>query len=197
MKINYKQQDKYSPDQFQVYLEIDGKKIATDYIAIDNVLRDISYIRHESTNYSYLYGGQFRFEQMLSLPYWDYLFLKGDLHEKEIENIQDGCLLIIALLFVEVYDDVGWSYIYAKQLYDKLEKALKLFQPKTGKQINAVEKIKFLQLHIIDHEKLSQNHPDTIGIQETINENCNWIYKEYVENYFINIAKSFEPNRTT
>src|ERR1035437_2456864 len=104
MELNYRQQDKSSPNQFKVYIEIGGHKIRdTDYLEIDNVIRDISFVRQQSTNFSHLYSGQFRFNQMLTLPYWDFLFLKGHINEKELQDIQDGCLLIIALFFVEVF----------------------------------------------------------------------------------------------
>lgn len=197
MELNYKQQDRYSPDQFKVYIEINGQKIRdTDYLEIDNILRDISFVRQQSTNYSYLYAGPFRFDQMLTLPYWDFLFLKGHINEKELQNIQDGCLLIIALLFVEVFDDEGLVYIYSKNLIDKLDNALNLFQPTTDRQKIAVEKIKFLRQHI-NNDKVFQLQPDSDRkeIENTIDENCKWLYKEFIENYFRETAKSFEPNR--
>lgn len=198
MDLNHKQQDKYAPNQFHVYIEIGGQKIRdTDYLEVDNVVRDISYVRHESTKYSYLYAGQFRFEQMLSLPYWDFLFLKGNLHAKEIENIQDGCLLFIALFFVEIFDAEGTSYIYSKQLQDKLDNALNLFQPTTDKQKAAVDKIKFLRKHIANDGLFHRLKPDNeqLEIEKTITEHCIWIYKEFVENYFWETAKAFETNR--
>ena len=196
MELNYRQQDKSSPNQFKVYIEIGGHKIRdTDYLEIDNVIRDISFVRQQSTNFSHLYSGQFRFNQMLTLPYWDFLFLKGHINEKELQDIQDGCLLIIALFFVEVFDDSGTVYIYSRQLLDKLDNALNLFQPTTDRQKSAIEKIKFLRQHIVDSEKLSQNHPDTRELQKAIGENCEWIYKEFIEDYFWETAKSFEPNR--
>lgn len=196
MELNYHQQDKYSPDKYQVYIEINGQKIRdTDYLEIDNVIRDISFVRQQSTNYSYLYAGRFRFDQMLTLPYWDFLFLKGRIHENELQDIQDGCLLIIALFFVEAFDDEGTVYIYSKQLLDKLDNALNLFQPTTERQKSAIKKINFLRQHIADSEKLSQNHPDTRELEKIIGENCNWIYKEFVENYFWETAKAFKPNR--
>lgn len=74
MEINYKQQDKYSPDRYKVYVEMHGQIVrGVDYLEIDNVIRDISFVRHRLTNYTYIYAGQFRFPEMLTLPYWEYL----------------------------------------------------------------------------------------------------------------------------
>ena len=46
MEINYHHQDKYSPNKFHVYIEIDGKKIReSNYLEVDYIIRDISYVR--------------------------------------------------------------------------------------------------------------------------------------------------------
>lgn len=198
MEINYHHQDKYSPNKFHVYIEIDGKKIRdSNYLEIDYILRDISYVRHQCANYLFLYAGQFRFPQILTLPYWDFLFLSGQIHDDEIENIQDGCLLIISLFLVEVYDDDGSAFIYDNQLLDKIDNALNLFTPKTGRQKNAVEKIKFLRKYIDDDKVLRRTQPDkdSIEIEKKINEYNQWLYTEFIENYFWATAKSFEIER--
>ena len=58
MEINYLQQQKYSPNKFRIYLEENGVfKREVDYDEIDLILRDISYVREQSTDYLYLYGG--------------------------------------------------------------------------------------------------------------------------------------------
>lgn len=63
MEIDYHSQSKYSPDKYQLYIEIGGQFIReTSFHEIENVIRDISFVRHQSTKYLHLYGGQFDFE---------------------------------------------------------------------------------------------------------------------------------------
>ncbi|MBA3674868.1 MAG: hypothetical protein H0W75_07915 [Chitinophagaceae bacterium] len=198
MEIDYHRQSKYSPNKFHVYIEIDMEVIReVTYLEIENVIRDISFVRHQSTDFTFLYGGQFNFEQMLSLPYWDFLFLKGNINQSELEDIQDGCLLIIALFFIEVYDDNGSSYIYTNQLRTKLDDSLNLFQPTTDRQKASIEKIKFLGKYIDNDKVLRRENPDekSIKIEEEIGQCNQFLYKEFIENYFWETAKAFETNR--
>lgn len=82
MEIDYHRQSKYSPDKYQLYIEVDGKVIReTSFNEIENIIRDICFVRHQSTNFLSLYGGQFDFERMLALPYGDFLFIRGDITE--------------------------------------------------------------------------------------------------------------------
>ena len=195
MEIDYHRQSKYSPGKFSLYIEIDGEIIReTSFNEIEDVIRDISFVRHQSTNFLFLYGGQFNFERMLALPYWDFLFIKGHINESELIDIQDGCLLILALFFVEIYDDNGSSYIYSNQLYNQLDKALNSFKPITDRQKIVVEKIKYLRRYSEDDKVLRRIEPDdnSIKIEKEI-EDCNqFLYKELIENYYWDTAKSFE-----
>ena len=134
---------------------------------------------------------------MLALPYWDFLFIKGDINENELVDIQDGCLLILALFFVEIYDDNGSSYIYSNKLYNQLDNALNSFKPITDRQIVIVEKIKYLRKYSEDDKVLHRIEPDenSLLIEKEI-EDCNqFLYKELIENYYWDTAKAFEKLR--
>lgn len=197
MEINYKQQDKHSPDRYKVYVEMNGQIIReVDYLEIDNVIRDISFIRQQSTNYTYIYAGQFRFPEMMTLPYWEYLFLKGDIHENELRNIQDGCLLILFLFFVEIYDDEGIVYIYKDHLWKKIIETLNFFVPTTKRQKKIIEGIKILEKHKetpqVQFTKIGEEPSVTAKLLGEINE---WVYKEFIENYYWETAKSFGTNK--
>lgn len=198
MKLDYYQQQRYSPNKFQLYIEIGGEKFRDlDYLELDNIIRDISFVRHQSSNFSFLYAAQFRFDQMLTLPYWDFLFLKGDIDNKQLEDIQNGCLLIIALLFIEIFDETGGAYIFSGNIIDQIDDRLNLFAPVVQKQKEAVEKIKFLRRYIVNDRVLRQEQPDSesIKVEQTISE-CNfWLYNEFVMQYFLTIAQSFEIER--
>ena len=198
MEIDNHTQSRFSLNNYTVYIEIEGKFIReTSYSEIENVIRDISYVRHQSTNYLSLYSGQFDFESMLTLPYWDFLFVKGDLHDNELVDIQDGCLLIISLFFVEIYDDNGGCYIYANKLFDTLNNALNLFQPTTERQRIIVEKIKYLRKYAEDEKILRRINPDepSLVIEAEIGRSNQYIYDELIEKYYWDTANSFEKLR--
>ena len=198
MEIDNHTQSRFSLNNYTVYIEIEGKFIReTSYSEIENVIRDISYVRHQSTNYLSLYSGQFDFESMLTLPYWDFLFVKGDLHDNELVDIQDGCLLIISLFFVEIYDDNGGCYIYANKLFDTLNNALNLFQPTTETQRIIVEKIKYLRKYAEDEKILRRINPDepSLVIEAEIGRSNQYIYDELIEKYYWDTANSFEKLR--
>ena len=195
MEIDHHTQSRFSLSNFKLYIEIDGKFIReTSYSEIENVIRDISYVRHQSTNFLSLYSGQFDFESMLTLPYWDLLFVKGDFDDNELVDIQNGCLLIIALFFVEIYDDNGGSYIYANELFELLDNALNLFQPTTERQRIIVEKIKYLRKYAEDEKILRRIEPDetSLIIEEEIGRCNEYLYDELIEKYYWETAKSFE-----
>ena len=195
MKIDYHRQSQYSPGKFKLYIEIDGEIVReTNFDEIEDVLRDISFVRHQSTNFPFLYGGQFNFERMLTLPYWEYLFIKGDINQSELIDIQDGCLLILALFYVEIYDDCGSSYIYSNQLNNKLDSALNSFKPVTDRQKIVVEKIQFLRKYSEDDKVLRRVDPDenSLKIEKEIQDCNEFLYKELIENYYWETAKSFE-----
>ena len=198
MEIDHHTQSRFSLSNFKLYIEIDGKFIReTSYSEIENVIRDISYVRHQSKNFLSLYSGQFDFESMLTLPYWDLLFVKGDLDDNELVDIHDGCLLIIALFFVEIYDDNGGSYIYANELFELLDNALNLFQPTTERQRIIVEKIKYLRKYAEDEKILRRIKPDepSLVIEAEIGRSNQYIYDELIEKYYWDTANSFEKLR--
>lgn len=195
MEINYRQQQRYSPDKFKIYLQVDNKIIReVDYNELEHIIRDISYARIQSTKYLFLNGEQFEFSQILLLPYWDFLFLKGSINLEELEDIIDGCLLIIALFYIEVYDDDGNAYIFENKLIDKLEYALKMFKPMNSSQKEAVEKIQFLGRYINDKRVLRYETPNenSIEIEREIQKCNDWLYQKFIEEYFIKIAASFQ-----
>lgn len=198
MEIDYQRQSKYSPDEFQPFIEIEEKFIReTSFNEIENVIKDISFVRYQSTNFTFLYAGQFDFERTLTLPYWDFLFIRGQINEDVLLDIQEGCLLILALFFIEIYDDNGSSYIYSNQLFKQLDIALNYFKPNTNRQKIVVDKIKYLRKYSEDEKVLRRLEPDenSIEIEKEI-ENCNkFIYQELIESYYWDKAKSFEVSR--
>ena len=195
MEINYSQQRKYSPNKFRIYLEENDIFIReVSYDEIELLERDISYVREQSTNYLYLYGGQFSFNTLLNLPYWEYLFLKGDIGEHTLKILEDGILLIIALFYVEIYDDEGSSYLYSNNLHEVVRKALHSYQPKQEKNMITLEKIKYLESHCINEAVLRRIEPteESLNIEKEIQVCSHWIYDELVINHYREIIYYYD-----
>lgn len=112
-------------------------------------------------------------------------------------DIQDGCLLILFLFFLEIYDDEGTIYIYKDYLWKKIIETLNLFASTTERQKKIIEGIKFLEKHKensqVQFAKIGEEPSATAKSLGEINE---WVYKEFVENYFWKTARAFETNKS-
>ena len=197
MEINHRQQDKYSTDKSTLWIDlIDGSKREIDFIEVEKVIKDFCFIRHELSNYSYLYASQLSFDSHLNLPYWEYLFINGQINESDKNELKEGALLAIYLLFAEIYEAEGFSFLYKHELFDKIRKTIEAYKPDNDKQEKLIEKIKFAQRNF-ENEKLSgqssqSNDSEIKNIQQTLIENDKWVYYEFVVKYYIDMANSFE-----
>ncbi len=198
MDLNYFQQSKYSQGSFKAILK-DGEETLREvsYLELSKILRDIAFVRHQSANYISLYGGEFNFEEMLTAPYWDYLFLSGDIQSAELVDIQEGCMLIIALMLMEVYDDNGSAYIFSKNVLEQIDFALSRFNPVEKRLIQVKENITVLRCFIEDEKVLRKNAPDNASLENElrVEKSAAWLFREFVENYFKNTYEAFEVER--
>ena len=110
-----------------------------------------------------------------------------------------GALLTIYLLFKEIYEPEGRCFLYRHNLFDTIAKTLNLYQPDNTKKKIMVEKIRFVQENY-SNDRLSDQHIDKVDdrtekFRNTLTENDKWVYYEFVEKYYIDIANSFEPLR--
>ncbi len=198
MEINHRQQDKYSTDKSTLWIDlISGLKREIDFIEVEKAIKDFCFIRHELSNYSYLYASQLSFDSHLNLPYWEYLFVNGQINESDKNELNEGALLTIYLLFTEIYEAEGSSYLYKHELFDKIRKTIKAYKPDNTKQEKLIEKIKFGQENFENEKLCSQSSQSTDSetnkLQQTLIENDKWVYYEFVEKYYIDKANSFEP----
>ncbi|HET6557869.1 MAG TPA: hypothetical protein VFG54_11185 [Prolixibacteraceae bacterium] len=197
MEINQRQQDKYSTNKSTLWIDlIDGSKREIDFIEVEKAIKDFCFIRHELSNYSYLYASQLSFDSHLNLPYWEYLFINGQINESDKNELKEGALLTIYLLFTEIYEAEGFSYLYKHQLFEKIKKAIEVYKPENEKQEKLIEKIKFAQNNF-ENEKLSSQSLQSTDkaiqdLQQILIENDKWVYYEFVEKYYIDMANSFE-----
>lgn len=198
MEINHRQQDKFSAGNSSLWIDlIDGSKRDIDFIEIEKAIKDFCFIRHELSNYSYLYASQLSFDAHLTLPYWEYLFVNGQINESDKDELEEGALLTMYLLFKEIFEAEGWCFLYRHKLFDTIQKTLDTYIAGKDKKLALVEKIKFAQKHF-SNEKLSDQYVQKPGeeaevLRQTLAKNDEWVYHEFVEKYYIDMANSFEP----
>lgn len=196
MEINYRQQDKFLAEHSSLWIElVDGSKRDIDFLEIEKAIKDFCFIRHELSNYSYLYASQLSFDGHLILPYWEYLFVNGNINENDKDDLEEGALLTIYLYYKEIYEAEGWSFIYKYKLFDIFQKTLDKYIPNKDKKRELVEKIKFVQTHY-SNEKLSDRYLQKFDkideiLKQTLTQNDKWVYYEFVEKYYIDISNSF------
>ena len=197
MELNQRQQDKFSAAKSTLWVDrVDGSRREIDYIEIEKAIKDICFIRHELSNYSYLYASQIQFEIHLNLPYWEYLFVNGQIDKADKDELEEGALLTIYLFFKEIYEAEGYCFLYRHNHFDTIANTLNLFQPDNTKKEMMVEKIRFVQENY-SNDKLSDQYIDNIDdktekLRNTLTKNDKWVHYEYVEKYYIDIANSFE-----
>jgi hypothetical protein len=197
VKINLKEQSKFFEHQYKLWIEKPDNDIReTNYIEIEKALKDFLFIKSELANYSYLYASQFLFEEHLNLPYWDYLFIKGEIDEELKNELEENALLTIYLFYLSILEEAGFCYIFKDNLYQEIERLLLKYTP------NSIAKKKLSDsIHLIKdnyaNKKIRHNWIGDLtekekAILNEINDNDKWIHKELVQNYFINKTKSFD-----
>jgi hypothetical protein len=163
MEINQRQQDKFSADNSTLWVDrVDGSRREIDYVEVEKAIKDFCFIRHELSNYRYLYASQMQFDIHLNLMYWEYLFVNGPIEKEDKDELEEGSLLTIYLFFKEIYE------AFAQENYSN-------------------EKLSGQCIDKLDDQ--------TEKLRNTLTENDNWVYFEFVEKYYIDKAKSFEPLR--
>jgi hypothetical protein len=200
MEINHRIQDKFLADKYTLWIEFpDDSKRETDYNEVELILKDIRFIRHELTNYSYLYASQLSFGGHLNKNYWEFLKLKGEIGQHDRDELEEGVLLVIYLLYTEIFEAEGWCFLYRNKLFDSVNRFLDSYSPDSKKKEELKEKIKF-SIDNYENESIGQQNwkeleSDDNQLRDKLTENDKWIHKTMVEDYFIEIANSFEPLR--
>ena len=176
-----------------------GTKRQTDFNEIEEILKDTRFIRHELSNYSYLHSSQLSFTTHLNKNYWEYLFVKGKLHERERNELEEGALLVIHLWYNEIFEAHGGSFLYQNKLFEIIEDVIKHFKPDNDKKKKLRQAIEFSMKNYENDKLGDMPRGEPIGrnkeIQEQLVENDKWVYSVFVEQYFKELADSFEPNR--
>ncbi|MGE5428285.1 MAG: hypothetical protein ACM3O8_10350 [Methylococcaceae bacterium] len=200
MEINHKIQDKFLADKYSLWIEFpDGSNRETDFAEIELVLKNIRFIQHELTNYSYLYASQLSFGGHLNLNYWEFLKLQGEINQNDRDELEEGVLLVIYLLYTEIFEAEGWCYLYRNNLFDIVNNFVNSFEPDNDKKKKMVDCIRF-SIGNYKNDRIGQQYHGNLDkederLQKQLSENDKWVHKIFVEQYFIDIAQSFEPLR--
>jgi hypothetical protein len=200
MEINHRIQDKFFADKYSLWIEFpDDSKRETDYNEVELVLKDIRFIRHELANYSYLYASQLSFGGHLNRNYWEFLKLKGEIGQHDRDELEEGVLLVIYLLYAEIFEAEGWCYLYRNKLFDTVNSFLDSYVPDNTKKKELKDCIQFSRNNY-ENEMIGDQGPidletDNKELRDRRIKNEDWVHKTFVEDFFIDIANSFELNR--
>jgi|GEM_PF-3409320 len=200
MKINHRIQDKFLKDKYALWIEFpDNSKRETDYNEIELILKDIRFIRHELSNYSYLYASQLSFGGHLNKNYWEFLKLNGEIGQNDRDELEEGVLLIIYLFYTEIFEAEGWCFLYRSKLFDSVNSFLDAYIPDNNKKKKILDCIKF-SIENYKNDKLGQQYSGKLDkenekLQNQLVDNDKWVHRTFVEEYFIDLANSFEPLR--
>ena len=200
MEINHRIQDKFLADKYSLWIEFpDGSKKETDYSEVELILKDIRFIRHELTNYSYLYASQLSFGGHLNKNYWEFLKIEGEIGQHDRDELEEGVLLAIYLLYAEIFEAEGWCFLHRNKLFETVNSFLDSYAPDNEKKIGLKDCIQFSRDNH-ENEKIGDQgpvdlEPENKKLRDIRTENDKWVHKTFVEDFFVDIADSFEPLR--
>jgi len=148
---------------------------------IQPIERDISFLYHQLSNYSYIMG-DLPFNEYYSLPYLDFVNYKFPLPDAELSFIKEGCLILILTMAWEQIDNAG---CYINDKINKIINQLEIFEPLNEKQ-NMLHDIVTLTVTFAKKPNKEQ--------YGDIKEKSNWVHREFIRGYFINKANEFNTN---
>ncbi len=200
MEINYRIQNKFLNEKECLFIEyFNGNVREVMYDEIEILLKNIRFIRHELSNYSYLYASQFFFDGHLNQNYWEFLRLRGPINDHDKNEVEDGVLLVLYLFYAQIFDCEGSFFLEQNNLYDIVNSYINAYVPSSSKNKKMKECIIFARenynkANLIwkDDNKLTEEEKEFV-IQFL--DNNSWVYKIFVENYFVDLANSFESLR--
>ena len=148
MKIDQKIENRSSANEHSLLIQFpDGSARGTDFQEIELVLKNIRFVRHELSKYSYLYASQLSFIGHLDMNYWEYLKLQGAIGQHLRDELEEGSLLVIYLLYAEIFEGEGWSYLYRTNLFDTVNAFLHSYTPDNEKKKEMKARIQFSMDH--------------------------------------------------
>ncbi len=150
-----------------------------DWALKQRVEADICLLFHQLADYSYIMGDLY-YGDVFSLPYWEFLDMKG-IDEVDRRFIRDGCLVMILAMCSEYIDQTG-TYIH--NYLEICQRRLSCIAPgdeKSARLLTAVA----LAL---------QTAQDGKAESKELTESMAWVHREYVLGYFRRKVHEFDSN---
>lgn len=200
MKHDQKDPSRSSANEHSFWIQFpDGSTRGSDFQEIELVLKNIRFIRHELTQHQYLYASQLSFAGHLYMNYWEYLKLQGACGQQLRDELEEGSLLVIYLLYAEIFEGEGWCYLYRTDLFDTVHSFLHSYTPDNEKKKELKARIQFSMDQDENSKFTTPFHDDLEPGNKELRErsiaNDAWVYKTFVKDYFVDIANSFEAMR--
>ncbi|MGL1888993.1 MAG: hypothetical protein OCD76_20940 [Reichenbachiella sp.] len=143
--------------------------------------RDIAGFYEEQSNWATLYG-DVEFGTALKLPYWEYLDVRH-VNESDAEFFRIGCLLILASMALEPYEELGTYYLSDD------EKAKVFMDTITSFETNNKDEQRLINL-IVELRK-SFNPENLKNTIRPLDKELQWVHVNYIYGYFRNKTKAF------
>lgn len=148
-----------------------------DWVAVQKVERDIIYLYHAMTGYGYIMG-DWNWDEVYSLPYWDYLHIDG-LDSERMEFIRNGCLLCILAMAYSAIEESG-NYVVSR--VEQCREAVSALQGITEEGTKKLIRAVLLALDAVSRgDELTE-------LDKGVEEHSQWFHKEYVQAYFKKMA---------
>jgi hypothetical protein len=168
MKINQQYQSLHSHGDSEV-----------DWVAVQEVERDICLLYHQLADYSYIMGDLY-YGNVYALPYWECLNIPG-LDEPQRNFIRDGCLVMILAM---CWDEIDGSGSYLSKFLDACIASVTNLNPE-GENTISLHNTVILALRLVKDGGHDSQELADLSL---------WVHKTYVREYFMKIADEFNSS---
>src|SRR5690606_39175744 len=88
--------------------------------------RDVCFFYEEQKQWATI-SGQLSFGYTFTLPYWDYLDLRGGINQDDKDLVRRGSLLLLLCECLEFFEDLGMYYLIDNAKLLSLENSIRTF----------------------------------------------------------------------
>ena len=188
------------PDHYNNWIEyFDGTFKEVTHDMIQEVIKDLLFVRHRMAAYKCLSSEYISFGHgHLGEKYWEYLRLRGQITPHRKDELEEGVLLIIFIIYSEFFEGKTWSSLHDEKFSETIKKFVLDFEPDNDKK----KKLKSCLQFFIEHFKnervryydLRDLNEQEKKLQGQLMENHDWVYDTFIEGFFVEIANSLLRN---
>jgi hypothetical protein len=149
--------------------------------------RDICFFYEEQKQWSTI-SGQLSFGYTFTLPYWDYLDLRGQINQDDKDLIRRGSLLLLLSECLEFFEDLGTYYLTDNEKLMSLKNSSKTFSSADKTEME----IKDLILKLVDKIEANDNN-----WEKTWEQFVNKLFVTEVYGHFRNKLMTFDNHWET